>query len=60
MKLNTEPVAIAGLISAAGNVALAWGVDVSIEQLASVNVLYAAVSVVLCRQAVTPNANLGD
>lgn len=53
-KLRTEPVLLAGLITAVIGLLVAFGVDVSDEVKAAIITLCGAVMAILARQRVTP------
>jgi hypothetical protein len=49
-----EPVAVAALVSAAFTAAIAFGFDVSAEQIAAINGVIVAVSALFARSQVSP------
>ena len=53
-----EPVAIAGVFSIILNLALSFGLKLSIEQVSMINALVVAVLALLVRNSVTAPANL--
>ena len=56
--LGREPVAIAGVFSIALNLALTFGLKLSVEQVALANALVVAILAILVRSNVTAPANL--
>ena len=56
--LKAEPVAIAGLIAIAINLAVSFGLKLTIEQIALINALVVAILAVVVRSNVTAPANL--
>lgn len=55
-KLNNEPVLISGLVQAALGLALAFGLDLSTEQVGGILACTAAVLAIVCRGRVSPVA----
>lgn len=60
MIFGREPAAIAAFIAIAINLAITFGLKLSVEQVALVNTLVVAGLGLIVRQTVTPNAKLGD
>ena len=54
MFLGREPIAIAGVISIAINLALAFGLRLTVEQVSLINALVVAVLALIVRANVTP------
>lgn len=57
MLLGREPAAIAAVVSIAINLAITFGLHLSIEQVALINALVVAVLALVVRQNVTPVAS---
>lgn len=58
MILGREPAAIAAFVAIAVNLAITFGLQLTVEQVALVNALVVAGLALIVRQAVTPNAKL--
>lgn len=58
MILGREPAAIAAFVAIAVNLAITFGLQLTVEQVALVNALVVAGLALVVRQAVTPNVKL--
>lgn len=60
MKLNTEPVALAGAVRAILAVLVAYGLDLSAEQVATVVVAVEVVTALFVRRRVVPTSTITE